>query len=76
MARLDRGEMGVLGFDLSENFDLCDLTDEGEVGDGIHGSGSVEGLDTGGESDAHSVMCVLSMVADIQVCVLQTTVMN
>jgi hypothetical protein len=73
--------MGVLGFDLSENFDLCDLTDEGEVGDGgtlmvVGGVMSGEGMDTGGESDAHSVMCISAMAAEIRACVLQTTVMN
>ena len=73
--------MGVLGFDLSENFDLCDLTDEGEVGEGgalmiVGGMRSGEGMDTGGESDAHSVMFISAMVAEIRACVLQTTVMN
>ena len=73
--------MGVLGFDISENFDLCDLTDEGEVGDGgalmvVGGVMSGEGMDTGGESAAHSVMFILAMVAEIWACVLQATVMN
>lgn len=73
--------MGVLGFDLSENFDLCDLMDEGEMGDGgalmvVGGVMSGEGMDTGGESDAHSMMCVSAMVAEIRVCVFQTTVLN
>ena len=75
------GEMGVLGFDLSENFDLCELTDEGEVGDGrefmvVGGVMSGEGIDMGGESDAHSVMFISAMVAEIRACVLQTTAMN
>ena len=29
-----------------------------------------EGMDMGGESDAHSVMFISAMVAEIQVCVL------
>jgi hypothetical protein len=37
---------------------------------------SGEVMDTGGESDTHSVMCVSAMVAEIWVCVLQTMVMN
>ena len=54
---------GCAGYWLSKNFDLCDLTDEGQVGDGgalmvMGGMITGEGMNMRGESDAHSVMFI------------------